>query len=154
MPIEDPNKTAKYGRPAVVGVRAEIDEDQAEIVRRIFQMCTDSMSLAQIAKALNAEGVLAPQPPRTRKQRAWAPSSIREMLYNERYRGVQVWNRTRKERNPETGRKISRPRPQSEWKRVEVPEWRIVSEDLWRAAHASLRRPQVAVQQHRSCRRQ
>jgi site-specific DNA recombinase len=53
------------------------------------------------------------------------------MLRNERYRGVQVWNRTRKERNPETGRKLSRSRPKSEWKRIEVPEWRIVSEDLW-----------------------
>ena len=137
VPIEDPNKTAKYGRPAVVGVRAEIEVQQAEVVRRIFQMCADGMSLAQIAKTLNAEGVVAPQPPRGRKQRSWATSSIREMLYNERYRGIQVWNRTRKGRNPESGRKISRPRPRSEWKRIEVPEWRIVSEELWQAAHAS-----------------
>jgi site-specific DNA recombinase len=34
-------------------------------------------------------------------------SSIFEMLRNERYRGVFVWNQTRKERNPETGRKTS-----------------------------------------------
>ena len=137
IPIEDPNKTAKYGRPAVIGVRAEIDEEQARVVRRIFQMCADGMSLAQIAKGLNSEGVLAPQPPRTRKQRAWVTSSIREMLYNERYRGILVWNRTKKERNPETGKKISRPRPAGEWKRVEVPEWRIVPEELWQAAHNS-----------------
>lgn len=88
IPIEDPTTIAKYGRPAVLGVRAEIDKEQAAIVIRIFEMCADGMSLAQMAKALNAEGILAPQPSRGRKQRAWATSSIREMLYNERYRGV------------------------------------------------------------------
>ena len=60
------------------------------------------------------------------------------MLRNERYRGVFVWNRTRKERNPETGRKISRPRPESDWMRVEVPEWRIVSEELWEECRGGL----------------
>src|SRR5260370_42382767 len=55
------------------------------------------------------------------------------MVRKERARGVLVWNRTRKERNPETGRKTSRPRPEAEWLRVDVPEWRIVSEELWQA---------------------
>jgi hypothetical protein len=131
VPIEDPTRSAKYGRLAVSGVRLEVDEEQAAIVRQVFSMYASGRSLAEISKTLNAEGVQAPQPARTRPIRAWCPSSIREILRNERYRGVFVWNRTRKERNPETGRKISRPRLESEWKRVEVPEWRIVSEDLW-----------------------
>ncbi len=131
VPIEDPTRSAKYGRFAVSGVRLEIDEEQAAIVRRVFEMYAAGESLSSIAKILNAEGVQAPQPPRTRDIRAWCPSSIREMLRNERYRGVFVWNRTRKERNPETGRKTSRPRPMSEWMRVEVPKWRIVSDELW-----------------------
>ena len=94
--------------------------------------------LATIAKTLNAAGVQAPEPPRTRKVRAWSPSAIREMIRNERYRGVCVWNRTRKERNPETGRNTSRPRPESDWVRVDVPEWRIVSEELWQQAHQQI----------------
>jgi site-specific DNA recombinase len=136
VPIEDPTRTGKYGRPAVSGVRLEIDESQAAVLRRIFQMYADGSGLARIAKILNEEGVLAPQPPRTRALRAWCPSSIREMLRNERYRGVHVWNRTQKQRNPETGRKISRLRPEEDRKRVDVPEWRIVPEELWNAAHA------------------
>ena len=139
VPIEDPTRTAKYGRPAVSGVRLEIHEKQAAVVRRIFQMYVDGHGLARIAKLLNDEGVPAPQPPRTRALRAWCPSSIQEMLRNERYRGVQVWNRTQKQRNPETGRKTSRQRPEAEWKRVAVPEWRIVPEELWNAAHARIR---------------
>ena len=131
VPIEDPTRSGKYGRFAVSGVKLEILDEEAAVVRRIFQMYADGNSQTTIAKTLNAEGVLAPMPARNRQTRAWCTSSIHEMLRNERYRGVFVWNRTKKERNPETGRKISRPRPQSDWKRIDVPEWRIVPEDLW-----------------------
>ena len=138
VPIEDTTRTGKYGRFAVSGVRLEIEEEQAAVVRRVFEMYAEGNSLSTISKTLNREGVPAPQPPRTRAVRAWCPSSIREMLRNERYRGVFVWNRTRKERNPESGRKTSRPRPESEWQRVDVPEWRIVSDELWAAAHRQI----------------
>ena len=131
VPIEDPTRSAKYGRPAVSGVQLEIHSEQAPIVRRIFEMYAAGDSLATIAKTLNSERVTAPQPPRTRIMQAWCTSCIREMLRNERYRGVFVWNRTRKERNPDTGRKLSRARPQAEWQRIAVPGWRIVSEELW-----------------------
>ena len=138
VPVEDPTRGGKYGRAAIVGVRLEINEEQADLVRRVFEMYGKGNSLATIAKTLNAAGVQAPEPPRTRKVRAWSPSAIREMIRNERYRGVCVWNRTRKERNPETGRKTSRPRPESDWVRVDVPEWRIVSEELWQQAHQQI----------------
>jgi site-specific DNA recombinase len=57
------------------------------------------------------------------------------MLHNERYRGVLVWDRTKKVRNPETRRKVSKARPESEWTRVDAPALRIVPEALWLAAH-------------------
>jgi DNA invertase Pin-like site-specific DNA recombinase len=38
VPIEDPNRQGKYGRPAVSGVRLEINGEEAEAVRRVFQM--------------------------------------------------------------------------------------------------------------------
>jgi hypothetical protein len=49
-------------------------------------------------------------------------SSIFEMLRNELYRGVLVWNQTKKERNPETDRTTSRPLPESDWKRIEIQQ--------------------------------
>jgi site-specific DNA recombinase len=138
VPILNPNRPCKYGRPAVDGVDQQINAEQAEVVRRIFQMYVRGMGLALIAKTLNAEGVSSPQPPRTRLMQAWCPSSIREMLRNELYRGVRVWNRTVKARNPETGRKVSKARPKEEWERVEVPKLRIVSEELWNAVQARI----------------
>ncbi len=147
VPIEDSSRHAKYGRPAVIGVQLEINPPEAAVVQRIFQMYADGRGLAQIAKTLNAEGVLSPQSPRGRLLRSWCPSSIREMLRNERYRGVHIWNRTEKQRNPDTGRKTSRQRPESEWLRVEVPEWRIVPQELWNAVQSRIAviREQVGV---------
>jgi site-specific DNA recombinase len=139
VPIEDPTRQGKCGHPAVLGVELRVHADQSQVVRRIFQMYAECIGTARIAKMLNEEGVLAPQPPRTRSVQAWCPSSIYEMLRNEKYRGVQVWNRTVKLRNPETGRKVSKGRPESEWVRVSIPTWRIVSDELWDAVHARIR---------------
>jgi site-specific DNA recombinase len=102
VPIEDASRQGKYGRPAVAGVMLKIHPEQSQIVLRIFEMSAKGCGLAQISKTLNAEGVPAPQPPKTRSMRAWCPSAIRVILRNERYCGVQVWNRTQKTRNPET----------------------------------------------------
>lgn len=130
VPILNASRPGKYGRPAVDGVEQQIHPQQAEVVT--------GMGLALIAKTLNAEGVPSPQPPRTRKMQAWCPSSIREMLRNEQYHGVRVWNRTVKMRHPVTGRKVSKARPKEEWRRVEVPGLRIVPEELWAAVQARI----------------
>ena len=52
-PIEDPTKIAKYGRKAVKAVCLTIDQGQAAVIRRIFEMCAHGFSLA-------AQGVLQP----------------------------------------------------------------------------------------------
>jgi site-specific DNA recombinase len=39
------------------GVKQVIDEGEASIVKRVFQMCADGASLRTIAKTLNAESV-------------------------------------------------------------------------------------------------
>jgi hypothetical protein len=62
------------------------------------------------------------------------------MLRNERYRGVFVWGRTAKARNPETGQKVSRATSESQWRRVDVPEWRIISEELWNSVEERLKK--------------
>lgn len=113
------------------GVHLEIEPAEAGVVQRVFQMYADCYSLKQIAKRLNAKGVPSPQPQLSRIQRSWAPTAIRQILLNERYVGHPVWNKKRKVRNPATGRRVHRPRPESEWIRTEAPELRIVSDELW-----------------------
>ena len=126
VPIEDPSRTGKYGRPAVSGVKLEINPAQAAVVNRIFVMYAGGMGQGAIAIQLNRDGVPGPNGP-------WSRYTIHEMLRNERYQGVNVWGRTKKDRNPETGGKVNRPTLESVWRRVEVPAWRIVPEELWQA---------------------
>ncbi|MGA2631739.1 MAG: recombinase family protein [Terriglobia bacterium] len=139
IPVEDPTRRGEYGRAAILGVRLEIVEEQAVILRQIFEMYAAGHGLGAIAKYLNARGIRSPQPPRKSSIRAWCPSGIRNMLRNERYRGVVVWNRTHKVRNPETGREVMRRRPEPEHVRAEHPNLRIISEELWNEVEAHIR---------------
>ena len=52
------------------------------MVRRIFEWSAEGWGITRIAKQLNAEGI---SPPRG-GEHGWAPSAVREMLYNELYR--------------------------------------------------------------------
>ena len=47
-----------------------------------------------------------------------------------------VWNRVRMMRDPDTGKRVSRVNPQSEWQTHEIPELAIVDADLWQQAQA------------------
>ena len=133
VPIESATERDTYGRPVIAGVRLEVQPNQAAIVRRIFERYAAGDSMKRIAIDLNDEGILSPQPQKGRVSQSWCPSSIRHILRNERYRGVVFWGKTQKIRSTETGKRIYRRKPQSEWRRREIPEQRIISEDLWDA---------------------
>lgn len=116
------------------GVRLEIHEPEAAIVRWIFHLYAEGFSLKAISKKLNAEGVQSPQPQKGRVSRSWCPSSIRTFLANERCIGRIVWSRRHKVRDPRTGRRVFRTQEgQAPIRGADQPELRIVTEKLWRA---------------------
>ena len=116
-------------------VERQIDDTQAAVVRRIFDLCAEGHGKVAIAKLLNAEAAPTPRAQQGRPN-AWAPSSVRAVLYRELYRGEIVWNRTKK--RDTWGMKRQQQRPESEWLRVPAPELRIVDDQLWDAAHVRL----------------
>jgi site-specific DNA recombinase len=68
----------------------------------------------------------------------WNPSTIHGnpgrgtgILNNELYIGWLVWNRLRYVKDPDTGKRVSRPNAPSEWVTTAVPELRIVDDELW-----------------------
>ena len=138
VPIESATELDNYGRPAIHGVRLQIDPNQAPTIRRIFERYAAGLSMKRIAIELNRDRILSPQPREGRSQ-SWAQSSVRHILLNERYRGVVVWGKTKKVLSPETGKRIYRSRPTGEWRRVEIPGQRIVSEELWNRTHERLK---------------
>mgnify|MGYP003150535940 FL=1 len=120
------------GEP-VTGER-KINTAEAEIVRRIFREFSAGKSPKAIAADLNREGIPGPY------GRAWGDTTIRGhvsrgtgIVNNELYIGVMVWNRLHYVKNPATGRRVSRPNPETEWVRTEVAGLRIVDDGLWQA---------------------
>jgi DNA invertase Pin-like site-specific DNA recombinase len=74
-------------------VERRINDADAAVVRRIFQLCADGYGLTRITKALNADRCPAPRAQQGRPN-AWTGSTVREVLQRELYRGVIVWNQT------------------------------------------------------------
>ena len=105
-----------------------INGAQAAVVRRIFAFTVEGLGITKIAKALNEDGVTPP-----RRASGWAPTAVREILRRPLYRGEIVWNRIQK--RDQWGIKRYLERAEGEWLRVEAADLRIVSEDLWQAAH-------------------
>ena len=128
-------KLAADGNP-VRGGRT-INEAEAAVIRRIFTDYATGKSPKRIAMELNREGIKAPG------GGAWGFSTINGnakrgngILNNEMYVGRLVWNRQRFIKDPDTGKRVSRMNPQSEWIVQEVPELRIIDQDLWDQAKA------------------
>ncbi len=118
--------------------RLAINEPEAVVVRRIFELSAGDVSLKGIARTLNAECIDAPRP-RAGRRASWCPTAIRAILKRELYRGEVIWNRSKFEKVPGTNKRRSKPRPQSEWKRSERPDLAIVSRELWEQVQRRLR---------------
>ena len=81
---------------------------------------------------MNREGIKAPS------GGDWGSSTINGnrqrgigILNNELYVGRLVWNRLRYIKDPATGKRLSRLDPEADWIGQEVPDLRIVDQDLW-----------------------
>ncbi|HRI70877.1 MAG TPA: recombinase family protein, partial [Polyangium sp.] len=113
-----------------VHVEYKINDEQAAIVREIFEHYADGRGLRTIVKDLNARRVA---PPRAGKRGtgSWSPGSIHEMLRRERYRGILVWGKV--EKSYRGGTKVRVDRAANEWTTIDIPELRIIDETLWTA---------------------
>ncbi len=121
-----------------IRVDREIDEDQAEVVRRIFhEYAHENKSPRAIASDLNSEDIPCPS------GKSWGQSTINGnrrrgtgILNNHLYIGELIWNRQHFIKDPATGRRVTRLNDEAEWIRQDVPDLRIVDQDLWEAAKA------------------
>ena len=124
-----------------------INEQQADVLRRIFRTYAAGHGHVSIAKTMNGDARYAglsrryfdgvrPQPPR-KGTGSWAPSSIRAMLYNERYTGIVPFGEYQS-----VYRKGTKARLRREAKdvlRTARPDLRIIADDLWREVQERLK---------------
>jgi len=110
----------------------QINEIQAAVVLRIFTEFANGTSPRRIAFALNREGIDGPQ------GAGWGASTINGnaargtgILNNELYRGRLIWNRLQYVKDPRTGKRVSRLNDATKHIVQDVPELRIIPQDLW-----------------------
>lgn len=135
------NKVDERGH-FVAGLR-EIDQERAELVRRIFREYAAGDSPKTIATRLNIEGI---RPPRGGD--VWHTSAILGhnktgfgILRNRVYLGKIVYGRSKQVRNPVTRRKLMRPTGDAEQIiEQDVPHLRIVDDELWNAVQDRINR--------------
>ena len=106
--------------------------DEAEIIRRIYRDYAAGKSPRAIARALNEEKLAGPG------GRPWGDTTIRGqpdrgtgILNNPVYCGILKWNRCSYVKNPTTGKRAARVNDASKRETVEVPQLRIIDQDLW-----------------------
>ena len=94
--------------------RLEPDPPADEVVRRMFRMASSGVSLLDIAKTLNDEGIATP------RGKLWLKTSVHRILSNEVYTGTLVWGRNAKDGAPPVRVEGAFPAivSQSEFKRV------------------------------------
>jgi site-specific DNA recombinase len=120
------------------GVRLEVNDAQAGVVRRIFEMAAGGHSLKKIAKILNSEKIFPPRPRAKKLNPTWCPTAIHAMLRREMYIGRVIWNRSRFMKSPGTNKRVRRRRPRAEWRVIERPDLRIVGDELWNRVQGRL----------------
>lgn len=121
------------GQPGIM----QVYEPEAAIVRRIFAEAARGRRPREIAAGLNRDGIAPP------RGASWNASTINGsaqrgngILRNPLYVGRIVWNRVKMVRDPETGKRISRPNPESEHKEADAPHLAIIDRETFDAARA------------------
>ena len=144
VPVLDPARTDPYGNPDRVGTRLELDPEQATGCGGFSNAMPRAVAdqdrhRTQPARRLPARAAYHRHYPRTPSWSALALhgelSRGTGLLNNNLYRGVYVWNRSRREKDPETNRRAHVVRDRSEWIETPMPHLRIIEDDLWERAH-------------------
>ena len=116
-----------------------IDEEAAEVVREVFTLFSQGMGKTAIAKRLNDRGIPNPteykrrkglrfKQPDSKNSTLWKYSAISDILTNEIYIGNMVQG---KYGSISYKTKENKPRPKSEWYRVEGTHEPIIDRKLW-----------------------
>ena len=116
---------------------------EAEAVRLIYKMYLQDTGYAAIIDALNAGGYV------TRRGKPFGKNSIYEILRNEKYTGLYVWNRlAAADVDGKTNRRRLKPRDQ--WVCVENGMPRIIDPDDWQRAQDEMEKRRHRNAQHKA----
>lgn len=125
-------KSERVGTGKDGGARWAVDENTANVVRRLYEWRHQGMSLMKIATRLNEEGVACPGAKRCKGDSYWRPATVARVLANTIYKGLFVWNGS-----AYTRAKSRRKRKTVETKEYQRGDLRLVSDEVWSACNPS-----------------
>jgi len=123
--------TAPYGYRLVGKGILEINEEEAKVIKEIFERYASGEGIRSIVYDLNRRGVKPP------KAKTWSQSSISNIIQRELYKGLYVWGKYKYFVDPITGKK--KKVPQDNTVVVPAPHLKIVDEHIWEKANQRLR---------------
>ncbi len=132
------------------GHRLQPIDAEAQVVRLIFDMYVSGTSCRSIAEELNRQAIPSP------RGGTWAHSALYPdakgvgILGNQVYNGRMVWNKTKWQKDPTTGRRRRTQRPPSEWIITEHAELKIIDDEIWAAAQARTESTRLSTLQRKS----
>lgn len=121
------------GKPKLVG--REIVEDEAHIVRTIFDLAASGESAYGIATTLNKSQV----PTKTGSR--WHPATLKNLLRNAAYIGDTYYGKTRVGKVKNSPKRLRSDVPKSDWILIEGFTPAIVPEETFQAAQERLKQP-------------
>lgn len=105
-------------------------------MREIFTRFVGGESMKAIARDLNIRKIPSPgskwQRSARRRDGCWLISALNPLLQNERYAGRLVWNRSVWVKDPDSGQRLRRRRPESDWIVTQCPA--LIDTTAWDAA--------------------
>jgi len=107
-----------------------INEHEARAVRLIFKMYASGKGYIEIIDTLNNEGF------RTQTGRHFCKNSLHDILRNEKYRGVYIFNRSASKENGKRNNHQSK--SEDEIIRIEGGMPRIIDDETWKAVHEKM----------------
>ena len=113
-------------------VKLGVNENEAEIVRHIYQKYADGWGVTKIAKHLNADAIPAPR----KAKGGWAPSAIWEILHRSKYWGENIYNMYQNIYVNGTQKRVKRPK--EEWIINKDPKLRIISPEVEKRVKARI----------------
>lgn len=101
-----------------------IKDDEADVIRRIWDLFANGNGSRTIAGILNSENIPSPKGGR------WTEKTVWNLTSQKKYIGHWEYRRTKIARNPYTDKLVSKNRPKNEWLVARREDLRIIPKEL------------------------
>jgi site-specific DNA recombinase len=132
---KDVGRKPPYGYWKDRDKRLHINEEEAKVVRLIYQWCIEGMGRIQIAQRLTELGIPSPT-----GKKEWSHVTVRKILQNPKYKGDQVLGRVKWMKQEDGTYKTRVVNDSTQWTVKSDAHDPIIDPDTWEKAQEAIQR--------------